>query len=375
MKLKPYVCLLVLLGIWVTVANAGDQPHFMGLGGDPDPTGFRCQAVDVSGNGRVVVGALPLSGGGEEAFRWTQEGGFIRLGDLPGGNFESRAYGTSFDGSVVVGDSHVGFGDYNGFAWTLDQGGTMTDLGGYYARKVSDDGSVIVGYWNGGAARLEGGTLTQLGDLPGGLSDSHVSGLSGDGSVVVGRGVTDTGFEAFRWTEGKMIGIGHLVEGAAFSEALSVSPDGQVVVGISDGTEGRQAFRWTAADGMVGLGDLPGGNFYSIAEDASWDGSVIVGSSTANSQYFGDAFIWNAGHGMRNLQEVLVTEYGLTLDGWHLDVAKGVSYDGKTIVGNGRNPAGDYEAWIAHIPEPATAGLFGYGLTLMMAFRRRVLRH
>jgi hypothetical protein len=57
---------------------------------------------------------------------------------------------------------------------------------------------------------------------------------------------------------------------------------------------------------------------------------------------------------MRNLKRVLEDEYGLDLSGWSLEIAYGVSADGRTIVGKGISRDG-YEGWVAHIPEPATA--------------------
>ena len=47
---------------------------------------------------------------------------------------------------------------------------------------------------------------------------------------------------------------------------------------------------------------------------------------------------------MRSLWDVLVNDYGLSLSGWWLAAATGVSDDGKVIVGVGVNPAGDEEA-------------------------------
>lgn len=365
-KLIPI--LLAQLVVCHVSVRATAQPSFMGLGG-VGGSPVVSVVLDVSGNGQVAVGWLPREASGGEGFHWTAQGGFTRLGDLPGGLYESHGYGASYDGSIVVGDSFVGFGDYNGFAWTNFLGGVMVDLGGNGAVKVSDDGSVIVGNWNEGAAKLENGVLTYLVPVSAEYTASGVAGLSADGSVASGRLRKDGNFQAYRWENGIVQELGHLAGGFAYSEAFSISPDGQVVVGVSDGTEGRQAFRWTEAEGMVGLGDLPGGNFYSIAEDANWDGSIVVGSSTANDQHFGNAFIWDAVHGMRDLHDVLEDVYGLSLNGWHLDVAKGISYDGMTIVGNGRNPAGRQEGWIVRLPEPSTAGLMVFSLA--MATRRR----
>jgi hypothetical protein len=58
---------------------------------------------------------------------------------------------------------------------------------------------------------------------------------------------------------------------------------------------------------------------------------------------------------MRNLHTVLVNDYGLNLTGWQLSSARGVSPDGTFIVGNGINPSGQYEAWLASLRPPALA--------------------
>jgi len=48
---------------------------------------------------------------------------------------------------------------------------------------------------------------------------------------------------------------------------------------------------------------------------------------------------------MRSLQSVLETEYGLTLAVWTLENVAGMTPDGRTLVGWGRNPAGEREAF------------------------------
>ena len=62
--------------------------------------------------------------------------------------------------------------------------------------------------------------------------------------------------------------------------------------------------------------------------------------------------------------------YGLDLTGWTLRGAKEISDDGSVIVGTGRNPNGDSEAWLAVIPEPATLILLLMG-GLVLTKRRR----
>jgi hypothetical protein len=65
---------------------------------------------------------------------------------------------------------------------------------------------------------------------------------------------------------------------------------------------------------------------------------------------------------MRSVKDLLETDYGLSLTGWTLEFSGAISDDGLTIVGVGKNPSGNAEAWIAVIPEPSTALLVAVGL-------------
>ena len=139
-----------------------------------------------------------------------------------------------------------------------------------------------------------------------------------------------------------------------------MSADGTTVVGdsyIAQNVTGweRQAIRWTVETGMVSLGDLPGGaSDYSVAYDTNRDGSVVVGMANMipYPPYNGDAFIWDAVHGMRNLQDVLFNEYGIDLNGWRLASASGISDDGSVITGTGWDPNGHSEAWLVELTRP-----------------------
>ena len=83
-------------------------------------------------------------------------------------------------------------------------------------------------------------------------------------------------------------GLGDFVGGSTDSGARGISDDGTTAVGYGWSESGREAFRWTQSGDMEGLGDLPGGDFYSYAYSASADGSVVVGwsrSEFASSDY------------------------------------------------------------------------------------------
>src|ERR1035441_8192120 len=224
----------------------------------------------------------------------------------------------------------------------------LTWLGGdnfnYNTTGVSGDGSVVVGtsgYDTSGygyfyrAFRWTAGS----GMVGVGGRDSSASGVSADGSVVVG---TIASNQAFRWTAGTgMVGLGYLPGGNS-SSATAVSADGSVIVGTSYPDSGEQAFRWTAGSGMVGLGYVPGYT-NSDALAVSGNGSVVVGSSgySGYQQYVGapgkyQAFRWTAGSGMVGLGY---------LPGGTNSSATGASADGSIVVGNGVGNDGYDEAF------------------------------
>lgn len=200
-------------------------------------------------------------------------------------------------------------------------------------------------------------SFTPLGDLPGGPFSSKAFGISPDGSIVVGHGVSALGRQAFSWSGGVMtaldvlpgssvVGIpfdaaygvsstGGRIAGRARDPALSgriavwdlappsdlgpgtawgVSADGSTVVGELELPGDHSAFRWGGGP-VIDLGTLGAGD--SAARAASSSGAVIVGRS-ANV-----AFIWQNGEMdfLRGLDPVS-------------SVANDVSSNGKVIVGS-----------------------------------------
>ena len=322
--------------------------EMVGLGDLPEGD-FASYAGAVNSDGSVVVGNSKSSNNDIEAFRWTQAGGMVGLGDLGGGY--SQATAVNSDGSVVVGTSKSTNG-FEAFRWT--QVGGMVSLGGSVsqARGVNSDGSVVVGNSNYEAFRwTQAGGMVGLGDLAYGSFYSEAHAVNSDGSVVVGFGSSANDFEAFRWTQaGGMVGLGDL--GGGYSKASGVNSDGSVVVGSSKSTNNAsEAFRWTQAGGMVGLGDLDGGGFFSKSNAVNSDGSVVVGHSESIGG--NEAFRWTQETGMQSLTQWL-EKSGYTLSGWSDTSATGVSDDGSVVVGSGLSSNGR-EAFIAR----GKSGLLG----------------
>ena len=289
---------------------------------------------------------------------------------LPNEALTSTASDVSADGSVVVGTAYHGgwFGVYVHFRWTAGTG--IVELPAVFGTppRVSADGSLVVG------GRCELGTFYEIChayrwtpdegmvDLADPLLDSLATGVSADGSVVVGgvevgqapcdcvaSGTCGALHDAFRWTisEGMTEPVGFPLSGCEGISAGEVSADGRVLLIASWGYQGGNPF-WSADTGLVWLGDLSGGPNRTEGKALSADGSVIVGSSWSASG--AEAFVWDATNGMRSLRALLVDQHGLDLTGWTLVSANGVSDDGQTIVGTGVNPGGHTEAWIATLP-------------------------
>jgi probable HAF family extracellular repeat protein len=174
-----------------------------------------------------------------------------------------------------------------------------------------------------GAESAHGQRLIWLGTLGGNWSSA--TGVSADGSVVVGRADDASGqSRAFRWTA--QTGMQDLGNGYT----SGVSADGSIVVGyVSITGVGYRAFRWTASGGMQDLGTLPGYEYGSSALGVSADGSVVVGGLW-KSKRKAHAFRWTASGGMQDMGTL----------GGDVSLACCVSADGSVVVGMAENASG-----------------------------------
>ena len=351
--------------------------------GSPIASTPQATANGVSADGSVVVGSSNA-----KAFRWTRSSGVVPIGNISS-HFGESANAASANGQIIVGsvdfDTDIRSEDHEeAFRWNANEGLVlMGDLPlGHLeypvssARGVSADGSVIVGLGHDEdvAFRWTAATgMIPLPSLPGGPNDTEAWAVSADGAIVVGDSERFLGeeevTEAVYWTaQNEVVPIGDLPGGEFCSWATGVSADGGVIVGYGHDMSGTAAFRWSASTGMVDLGYLKEASPHSHASGVSADGSVVVGQSGL------EAFIWDEIHGMRDLKDVLTTDYGLNLTGWTLWEATAVSANGKTIVGMGLMPtdelhAPQWRAWVALIPEPSTLLLGTLGIVLAAIWR------
>jgi uncharacterized membrane protein len=320
-------------------------------------------AFGVSADGSTVVGTSH-DGYAFQAVRWKSTGE-IEL--LNAGDF-SYAWASSADGNVIVGYKSVE-GGISAFRWTPATGAVpLRDFAGRIvfskAIDVSSDGSVIAGNSSAGVFRWTESTgMVTLDGAAGATLEVH--GISANGSVIVGQNY-DTG-TAFRWAIADgMVDLGRSPSGSG-TAAFDVSADGSVIVGGSP-------FRWTSQSGIVPLTLFPTGFITAI----SGDGNVIVGATRGQQN---SALTWDEIHGSRRLSDLLQAQ-GVDIEGWDLQIIRGISYDGLTLVGLGINPDYKQQPWMVRldegtfIPEPSTLACAAAGVSIgILALLRRRKRN
>jgi probable HAF family extracellular repeat protein len=231
-------------------------------------------AAAMSHNGNEVVGSVSpdVYHPAQEVFRWTTSGGLQVLGGLPGSDSNSPV-ALSADGAVVVGTAGF-FGDstYRAFKWTEETG--IVQLGtpppgtrDFAAYGATPDMSVVVGYLTEvqyvqvPAYWTEATGWVAIPDLPGGNTRTNgpvlANAVSADGSIIVGRGVDETGVEPFIWDAARGTrnltavlrddyGLTASLAGWNLSEATAISDDGRIITGYGRNPSGD--FEYWVAD-------------------------------------------------------------------------------------------------------------------------------
>jgi probable HAF family extracellular repeat protein len=200
-------------------------------------------------------------------------------------------------------------------------------------------------------------------------SSGTAFGVNDSGTVIVGQSLSQShDTHAVSWTNNTVHDLGTL-PGGIQSMAAAVSGDGSTAVGSSDGSFGffphATSWKLDTNGNAISINDLgvlasvgSTGASTSLATAVNHDGSVIVGSNVAGRPVpqpgLSSAFRWTSIDQMQPVQGLL-TAQGVTMTGWLLTAATGVSGDGKIIVGQGTFNGTD-SAWIARVALPPNNG-------------------
>ncbi len=235
---------LVQAGFYSTVT--GNWTTLGGIGGSSDASSS--SAWGISGNGQTVVGLGWVSDFSARAVQSTAGGAMQDLGSLGG---SSRANGASYDGSVIAGWVEQPDGGWTGAYWKNGVLNQMVDADGYAlqeASAVSADGIWIIGQSLYSEA-WRYNTVTQqvqwLGDLNSFSSFDGSTGISADGSIIVGydRGFGPASFgQGTIWIEGQgMLNLTDYVTaqgvdlgGRTLALPMGISADGSTIYGVDN---------------------------------------------------------------------------------------------------------------------------------------------
>ena len=239
-----------------------------------------------------IVGSAQFRGSGQlqDPVLWTPNGTMIRLGELPGGQSNSWAYDINSRGRAVGGVERPR-GDLPPDAYHLQRPAIWIT-----PRMVR---------WLGDGRRGFGGGQARA------LNDSD---------TVVGFGsVADGVLHGFRWTPGGSVqDLGDLPGGSDWSYAYDINEVGQVV-GTGESEVGSRAVMWDGDGTIHDLGEVSGGSDYGYhADDINNPGEVTGRIHDYADDGFPQGFVWYAGAGMMRIADLIDP-----LDPLHAKVASG----------------------------------------------------
>lgn len=237
--------------------------------------------------GGQVVGWTTTATGEQHGFRWTEGGGMVDLGTLPGSTF-IQPFGINDQGDVV-GEDDLSSGQQRAVVWAA--GGGIRDLGtlggpSAIALGINNLGEVVGfsslasgGPTHGFVWTAQGG-MKDVGTFQG--TNTRLRTIDNAGTMGAGSGNVGSGGHAHAVLWNPATGfqdLGTLGNDPSF--AIRINDRGQVV-GFSATATRSHGFRWTKATGMVDLGTLNGPDGVSDAADIS-DGGQVVGASTTEA--------------------------------------------------------------------------------------------
>jgi len=219
------------------------------------PGSALCSASDVSGDGADVVGTCLQAN--NTAFRWTAAAGPVALAGVgPGSNQQGAATAISRDGSVVAGAGHPVL--TGAVIWLADGRATILgklsgDVEGF-ATAISSDGSVVTGVSTGGDGTphafrwTQQGGMVDIGSGPGGLPGTFAAVISDNGRVIVGWYESPSADVALMWDADhgwraldSVLGLDYAtqVPGWTLNRATAISGDGRTIAGFGTNPRGQ----------------------------------------------------------------------------------------------------------------------------------------
>jgi eukaryotic-like serine/threonine-protein kinase len=351
---------------------------FQGLGDLPGGS-FVSTANGMSSNGKYVAGHSRTRKG-FEAFRWSWDDGLVAY-SLPNSK-NCQANAVSDDGRVLCGS-----GNSPRRGWCAQirfaprESGAIAPAWSNAVATSSDRAITIGNLWakNRWRAFYYQAGKTMFLPRPPKYQHVQVVAVTPDRKNILGRVFNIVHVSAYRtllvsqhiknaqpiiWKDGKPEFVPGF-DGSRNWWPCDISDDGSVIVGVCwpfgynffspvDHASGV-AFRWKSGR-VTFLGSLP--NYqHSRAFTVSGDGRIVGGTCyhSAESGISDTGFVWDIRHGLRSLREVLAAA-DANISGWEIHEAVGISRDGRTIAGNGVNPQGNEEAWIARLPRDIVGG-------------------
>jgi len=265
--------------------------------------GFAGVGYDMSSDGQVVVGRISSNGYGG-AFRWTAATGMQVL------STDAEATGVSADGSTVCGTKGApGGGGWRAFRWTEGSGLVTLRNDISYGNDISADGSTVIGSFNEGFGNrpFVWSATTGARTLPVPNESHNTFGdavkITGDGTKAFGTSTFPNGAfgQPARWTldPDDCDRIDPTVN-MSYPILTGISADGSVVVGVYGLPNSYTAYYWTEALGIV---SLPASGSTSSVVAVSPDGNYV-----AYSYGYGTYLFDRSSATVRNLADVFQDE-------------------------------------------------------------------
>lgn len=236
---------------------------------------------------------------------------------------------------------------------------------GDFTGAIEDGSGVRHGYHYSATA----GTYTLLGNIPNSSTDpsTNPEAISADGASIAGYERVNDFDGAFLWTTPGAFTLLEAPSNASTPDGdiRAMSANGRFIVGLGADSAARgggsTAMRW---DRGPSLGFPTGLGLARATNQTFSDAFTVNNIGTTGGLYrrsggqYNDtrAAIWLADGSIVDLNEYLLSEYGLDTGGFHLSLVTSISDDGKTLAGNSLSSSFESEGWMLTLPEAIDTG-------------------